>query len=91
MLRFGAFCCQVPCPDFKSSASAIPPPGHEIAIIPFLQVRRSLASEFDEFAASLGSSACLDQSAIDATLALFPHMRYLSRSQTLSRGAGHEH
>jgi hypothetical protein len=27
MLRFGAFRCQVPCSDFKSSASAIPPPG----------------------------------------------------------------
>jgi len=27
MLRFGAVCCKVPCPDFKSSASAIRHPG----------------------------------------------------------------
>jgi len=28
VLRFGAECCDVPCRDSKSSASAIPPPGH---------------------------------------------------------------
>jgi hypothetical protein len=27
MMHFGAACCKLPCSDFKSSASAIPPPG----------------------------------------------------------------